>query len=771
MFNAVAELAPDQREGVLRRLCAGQPELEAEVRSLLIAHEGVPAFMATATGAAAPPPPQLDTPILPGYRLIGRLGAGGMGEVYSATRAVAGTEQPVAIKLVRHGRLRPDVLARFERERRILAGLDHPGICRLLDAGVTEDGRPYLVMPIIEGAESVRVYCDRRRLSVDARVALFVQVCRAVQHAHQRLVVHADLKPQNLLVTAAGVPMVLDFGIARLLRPEPEPAEATRLAGDEPRPMTPAYASPEQLRGQAPDTASDVFSLGLVLYELLSGQAAFDLPAQASTERRLTRIGQGAPNASTRCADLARVLGQRPSRLRTELRGDLDNILDKALQVEPDGRYGSAAALADDLDRWRQRLPVQAHAPGAWYQMRKFASRHRVGVSVAAAGLVALVTFAVVVSGLAVQIARQAQQLRVERDRAETVVSFMSELFNATNPMATQGGAPTAEAMLERGLRLVDDLGQEEQRATLTVIGGAYAGLGQFESARQVLDRALALPPPPTASLAQASLVREHAALEYRLDHLQIADAAAGEALALARQVLDDDDPRLAPFMNTLGITAMDLERSAEAETLLTRAVALRREAGVANEEVADALRALADLLHTQKRYDEAAQRYEESIATYTRATGPDGPMIAIVLNNYAAMRRRQDRIEDALAGYERARQIAEKGFGENHPFLGVANNNIGRMYLRLERPDEALVAYRRGIAINRAALPPQHPTLARSLGGWAEAQIRLGHADRARPALREAIDIFEQSGRGDTQEARDYRDLLDAAVTGAEAG
>lgn len=769
VFNAVVDEPPARRGVLLDSLCAGNPLLRTEVDSLLAAHDADPDFLKSAPFAHETldaTPVDLEGSVIGAYRLVHRIAGGGMGDVYLAQRNVGGVDQTVAFKVVQRAAMSRAVLQRFLRERRILASLDHPHICRLLDAGVTEDGRPYLVMPYLEAALPITRFCDDHQLHVQQRVALFARVCQALNYAHQHLVVHADLKPDNILVTPQGEPMLLDFGISRLLSPTRDDVATTLLSGVRSRPLTPEFASPEQLRGESPTTASDIYSLGVVLFELLCGERPYEVDPQ-HTERALQQIALGSARPSARAANGATRRGTTANGLRRSLRGDLDNISSRAMHAEPTRRYGSAAALADDLERWSLGLPVSAHAPTAGYQLRKFVGRHRLAVAATSAALAGLMAFAITMTVLADRISRQAIALRQERDRAEVVVRFMTDLFNTTNPMLPEGGAPSAQQMLDRGIRQSASLAPEERITTLTVIGGAYIGLGQYEDARRALTEALSLQATDAHTLERAAMLRELATLEYRLDHLEKGDALAQQALAIAGALLSGDDLRLAPYLNAAGMTAMDSGRTEEAEQLLGRAIALRRARPgfEANQEYADSLRALGDVLHTVERFEEAEARYTEAVEVYERAAGPEFAMIAITLNNHSAMLRKQDRVEDALAGYRRARAIAAPSFGEQHPFVGVVTNNIARLCLRLDRVEEARRAFEQALATNRTAYPPGHPTLARSLDGLGESLFRLGQFATAVAPLREALAMFEESGRADTAEALETRLQLTQAL------
>lgn len=368
LFGELRDCEDAEREARLAELRRDDPARCAELESLLAAAARAGAFLDT------PPTPPGDGDLagqrVGVYRLIRELGRGGMGAVYLAERDDGQYRQQVAVKLIRPDLNAPDLVERFRAERQILADLRHPHIATLLDGGSREDGRLYLVLEYVAG-EPIDVHCRSRSLSLEQRLALFTRVCEAVQHAHEQGVIHRDLKPANILVTAGGEPRLLDFGVARLLSPDP----GQSLTGDNPAPMTPAYAAPEQLRGTMVTPATDVYALGLILFELLTGK-----PPHASPLARLEPAA-GAPRPSHAVA---------PS-LRRRLRGDLDSIVARALDPEPTARYATVAALLEDLDRQRRQLPVRARGDGPVYRLGKFLGRHRLhGGLVALAGLVLL---------------------------------------------------------------------------------------------------------------------------------------------------------------------------------------------------------------------------------------------------------------------------------------------------------------------------------------------------------------------------------------------
>ncbi len=468
-----------ERSSFLDRACDGDAELRREVESLLSAHDQAgSAFLKTAAvGMKGPSTSSREGLLIGAYQIIKGLGHGGMGEVYRAARADGQYTKEVAIKLVRRGSDSRFVLERFLTERQILASLDHPNIARLLDGGSTDDGVPYLVMELIEGTP-LDEHCDNNRLNITARLKLFVEVCSAVQYAHQRLVIHRDIKPGNILVTKEGVPKLLDFGIAKIL----DPTDGSKTTLD--RPLTPEYASPEQIRGEPITTESDVYSLGVVLYQLLTGQSPY--PRKTSTAHELARAicetDPGRPSAvvikqpDTRSGQTQSVgslsgIGDpregSPSRLRRRLAGDLDNIVLKALRKEPQLRYSSVEQFALDIRAHLEGRPVAA-TKGSWsYRARKFVIRNKVGVAATAA-----VALAIAVGvGLTVREARiarhQAEIASIQRARAEKRFddvrklsdSLIFEIHDAIQSLP--GATPARKLLLDRALDYLDSVSKD----------------------------------------------------------------------------------------------------------------------------------------------------------------------------------------------------------------------------------------------------------------------------------------------------------------------
>jgi eukaryotic-like serine/threonine-protein kinase len=491
LFAEFSELSVEQRMLPLARLLEESPELAEELISLLAAYDDSDGYLDQLDALAATEmlhaDERLAVPDRAGpFRLVREIGRGGLGVVYLGERVEGGFEQKVAIKLIKRGMDSEQILHRFQHERRILASLEHPYIARLIDGGLMDDGRPWFAMEYIEGM-SISDWCDKQRLSIDERLRLFEQVCRTVQFAHARLVVHRDLKPANILVAVDGTVKLLDFGIAKLIGESASETTALTVIGM--RAMTPEYAAPEQVRGEAVSVATDVYALGLILYELLAGCRPYQEQTGSLEQlnRAICETRPSLPSAAVSGMDAERVAEVRrsgPRLLRRRLRGDLDTIVLKAMAKEPERRYGSAEALAADIGRYLDGFPVKASRETLLYRAGKFASRHRVGVIAATAVILAMT------AGLASSL-WQSQLARDQAMRAETTKNFLVSAFNRVNVNFLPDGAnySLADFIIAIEARLDTELaGAPESRAELRpALGMALHELGRLREARDVL--------------------------------------------------------------------------------------------------------------------------------------------------------------------------------------------------------------------------------------------------------------------------------------------
>ena len=715
---------PTERRAFLRDACAEDPALYQEAAAMLaeadkaaeVLGESAAPFAATLLAAEAEPPGIPAGMRVGPYRIEGEAGRGGMGVVYLARRADGAFEKTVALKLVKRGMDTDEVLARFRRERQVLASLEHPGIARLLDGGAAPDGRPYLAMEYVEG-EPITAYAERRGLGVEARLALFGRACEAVQHAHRRLVVHRDLKPSNILVAEGedGAPEVklLDFGIARLLEAAPDEA----LTRTTLRRLTPAYAAPEQVRGGAITTATDVYALGVVLYELLAGQRP---PRSPKPPSAVAPVGRS-----------------------RSLRGDLDTICLKALREEPEARYPSVEALLDDLHRHREGLPIQARRATAGYRVRKFVGRHR--VAVIGTGVVVLALSAAFVGLAAAQ-----QNAARERDRAEEVAAFLTDLLQRPNPLVSRGDTVTVREVLDEGAaRIERELAdQPELRADLmAVMASAYLGLGHHAEAERLLRGALA---------ERRRLFGDgHESVEHTLSPLAWALYAQGryaeaepllrEALALRQRRRDPE--AVASVMNGLGRVLWKLGRPAEAERMLRDALDTSRRPGVDPQTATVTLTNLGHILREQGRAEEAEAVYRDALARRRAHWGEEHPEVAGAVVNLALALQSQGTLGEAERLFREGLEMRRRTQGPAHADVGIDLSQLAGVLLEQGQVGEAEAMYRESIGIQRRALDAgQDPTyLSETLHALALLLVATERRAEAAALLEEAVALRQQ--------------------------
>jgi len=740
LFELVVDLEPSARAEVLARECRDDEALRASVERLLAADARTGAVL-DGRGAiiddlseALPADTRREGDVIGPFRLGPLLGHGGMGDVYLASRIDEHFEQRVALKLVRPELASPAIVARFLRERQILAGLEHDGVARLLDGGVSADGEPYFAMEYVDGLSLVD-YCDRHGLDVAARLRLWLTVADVVQFAHRHLVVHRDLKPSNILVTNDGRVKLLDFGIARVLGPPSASDDAATLAHFGWRPLTPEYAAPEQVVGGAITTATDVYGLGAVLYELLAGQRPFSIARDVHGEvERIVCTTE--PVAPSRCA---------PSVRARALRGDLDTIVAKALAKAPGDRYPTAQAMADDVGRYLAGAPIRARRATFRYRARKFIARHRVSVAASALVLVAIVAGA----GVATWQARRANR---EAARAAGMRDFLLGIFESSNPDVTRRADVTARELLDRSVATLDARLSGDARLRvdlLLMVGDIYRRLGDFERSVPVLTRAVTelrarvpIEPLPlaTALSSLGSSLREQSALDraepLQREALQLAEAAAGPVSpAVARAATD-----LAVTMNARG----NLD---ESEQLHRRALAIDRAVyGPEHAEVATDLDNLGVTQWRAGRLDEADATLTQALAMRRRLYDARHPDVVTTLGNLAVLRSEQGRFDEAIALQREVLDIRVQTYGPTHPDVALSWSNMAAAAVNAGRLEEGQQYHQRALEVRRTVLGPDHPDLAINLNGLAIVAYRRGAFDVAVPAMREAVELWRRT-------------------------
>jgi len=808
VFAAVLERPTVERPEALDEVCAGDAELQREVRQLLAADERIGTFLELPAGELLGlVPPGGDEGRVGPYRLQRRIGSGGMGTVYLARRDDDQYERLVAVKVLRWGLDTPEARLQFLAERQILARLEHPNIARLYDGGTTAKGRPYLVMELVEGLP-VDQYCDRHRLDVGQRLQLFRRICAAVQYAHQNLLVHRDLKPGNILVTADGEPKLLDFGIAKRLEPG---AGGGDDRGD--RIMTPLYASPEQVRGKAITTASDVYSLGVLLYELLAGRLPYRLANGLDRVVAAAIAGQEPePPSETRLPEsVAATRGTTPQGLARQLRGDLDQILLRALRKDPQGRYASAALLSQDLANHLAHRPVMARPHGPFYVAGRLVRRNRTA-AMATALLVLLG------AGFLVSFIIEQERLTQERNKARHALSFLVDTFKQADPYAS-GGRLTQEEVLDEGAgRAARELTSQPdlQAEVMDSIGEVALGLGHYDRAEPLLERALELRRRTfgAESLPVAVSLEHLGLLKRQRSQLPAAEALLRQALALESRRLGERDLAVAKVLNELGDVVAGQVRYADAEKLHWEALSIahEREGQVGSVVAASILglgrrkrdlsdlgsaerlyrqgldverralgsqapqlyrdqEMLAEILTDAGKYQDAEALLRQSLAVQQHILGREHPDVILTLNALGLAVQRLGRFGEAEVLYREALQIARRQFGPTHWQVADILNNLGSVLVGLNQPApirKGIPFYEEALAIRRQNLGERNPGVAEMYLVLAEAHRYLHEPDKALPLARQSLGILEQTEGPDHLHAayalreigRDYADL-----------
>lgn len=682
------------------------------------------------------------------YRLLHPLGEGGMASVWLAARADWPEERRVALKLPHAVWRRAALVERFARERAILAALEHPNIARLYDAGTTAQGQPYLALEYVEG-QPIDHFCrgddGAARLDVAARVRLFLQVARAVAYAHGKLVLHRDLKPANILVAPDGSVRLLDFGIAKLLADgEARETHLTQIAG---RAMSPAYASPEQIHGEPLSVTSDIYSLGVVLYELLTGTRPYEV----------RRTARGHVERATAFDDAARPSDRAAPPDQRALRGDLDTIVLKALKQAPAQRYQTAFALIDDLERALDGRPVSARPDTLRYRAATFVRRHRLGV---AAGALLFATLIAGTVGTTVGMLRARHAEAAARTEAATAArysQFLVDMFETAEPGGTKGQELTARDVLERGARRVrTELADEPllQARLLATIGWVNTRQGSLNEAQPLLDDAVTLArnagAPGQADLARALIRRGENGR--KLNHAEAAEADDREALAILERLHGPDDVRLSPALTELGLV-LRTSNPDQALHAYRRSHALLVAAhGESHGDAAVLLGNIGSMHRRARRYQDAKEAYEQAFPHIVRHFGERDPHVGVFLSNLSAVYRN-------LGDYARAAELAQQALalhqavsGAGHPDVGLDLHALALSNDKRGNPRLALDQIDRALAVFDGRLPAAHPYTLAAASTKAALLIEAGRLHDARMTLDDRV--LGKTGGTDTQRA-----------------
>jgi eukaryotic-like serine/threonine-protein kinase len=743
LLEQALDLTPAERAAWLAGVRARTPDLAREVEALLAIEDELDArgFLATTAAVDLPRPvPSLAGRRIGAYTLERPIGQGGMGTVWLARRSDGRYDGWVAIKLLNLALLDAQGGERFRREGTALASLAHPNIARLSDAGVTDDGQPFLVLEYVEGRE-IDAYCDDERLSPERRIALFLQVIGAVAHAHANLIVHRDLKPSNILVTPDGTVKLLDFGIAKLVSADASadaPSTGKGVGG-----RMPESAAPEQVRGEPITTSTDVYAAGVLLYELLAGRHPTCEESRSAAEHFRAIVETEPPRLST-AATGAEVRATSLDRMRRLYAGDLDNIVAKALKKRPEERYASVNELADDLRRYLSHEPVRARPDTLRYRAGKFVRRNRIGVAVGAIAAIALIAAAT-----------RERQLRGRAEReagkAVAVEEFLLSVFGAADPFAPRAARPgdiTARALLDRGARRIDSslTAQPEVRAELReALGRVYGNLGLYDAAAAQLRRSLAdrraLHGARHPDVAQAMDALGVVLVEQgRLDE---ADTLLRGALEQRRKNYGDRSDVTAESVEHLADLLTNRNEFGAAEPLYREALAIRRGLhGDSDTSVATTQLSLAELLVAKGTYDSAAVLYRSALAIRVRALGENHPLTGNAIQGLAKAEEHLGHYDEAERTYRRALAVQRKSVGDAHPSTSGTLNSLGQMLFKMGRHAEAESLLREALALNRRMFGENHETVSGNLGNLALIVRERGDLDEAERLLRQALAI-----------------------------
>jgi len=746
VLDGALDAGPAERLALVAASCGDDEELRREVESLLRFEAESETFIEEPLFGRFSGQPQglaVGQRVGP-YQVVREIGRGGMGAVYLAARADEEFEKQVALKLVGAGTAE-EIVRRFRAERKILARLEHPNIATLLDGGSTDDGRPYFVMELVTGRPIDEVCAG---LPLRVRLELFREVCAAVHFAHQNLVVHRDLKPGNILVTADGIPKLLDFGIAKLLDPEPSDTGLSELGL---RPMTLQYASPEQVKMEVVSTASDVYALGVLLHVLLTGRSPYGAVVEdrqalekAIVEGRTVRASE-----SVEARDEAR-----------RLAGDLDTIVLRAMHPEPGRRYASAEQLAADVQRYLDGLPVLARKDTAGYRISKFVRRHKAGVAAAAAALLLVLGFSVTVTLLLGKAQR-------ERHRAEAVSDLLDELFVGPDPGRSRGHTITAREVLDQGRKQIAGKLKEEpetRAALMETMGRVYLRLGLFDQARELLAESLRVRRETLGAdhLDVASSLQLLALVLRNLDRDKEAEALLEEALAIRRRHSATGTPEYAALLNDLAALHQVKGELRQAEVLYEQALSLKRRLpGTDPEDIALGIHNLAAIRQAQGDLAGAEPLYREALAMRRRILGEPHPDVATSLDNLASLLEDRGKRMEAEQLYRQALAMRRKLFDNGGPKVAQSLNNLAFVLLAQGRPQEAEPFAREALAVDAAVPVEHHPNRPVFLRNLAAVLAAEGKGKEAEPLARESLAIFQRASASSPWRTADAESVL----------
>lgn len=807
IFAQALELEGHERDHYVRKACGENRELLMEVQSLLEAHEKPGSLDQTISGLRMSAisyarDEHMKGEMIGKYRIIRQIGHGGMGSVYLAERADGEFKQNVALKLLRSSLAADEQINRFKSERQILASLSHDHIAGLIDGGVTKYGQPYYVMEYVKG-KTLNEYCDNEKLTLEERLKLFMDICSAVQYAHSKLVVHRDLKPANILVTDDGSVKLLDFGIAKIVADENESPEYIPLTRPGLLPLTPSYASPEQIRNENITTSSDIYQLGLVLYEQLSGVSPYNLKGMspAAVEKMVceteppapwkklnTAGGRGeavVPDPDMICENRSTTIRQ----IQKNLQGDLESIVMKALEKEPGRRYESVEQFSNDIRRYLTGKPVMAHSNSGIYRFRKFLRRKPYESASAAVIILLLAVYVVSITWHSQRTGAALERAEQEAAKSEQTLEFLMGMFEAGNPRESPGDLVTARELLERGLDDANRLANspELQANLFHVIGKVYTGLGRYDTAIETLQKAVKVQKnhPGSDNVETARYLSDLAIAHTRNGNYGLANDLYEEALDILLSEVGDDHPEVANTLAKMGswipvtgiekavelryevlrirekvygdehlltadalVDAGKIERSRanplESIELFGRALQIRSSIlGPGHPETAKCMIFLADinrLYHLDR--DRAEQLYRTALAIQTDYYGEIHSSRLHAITGLASLLVEKGNYGEAGELFAENLELRETIFGENHPSYAEGLGQLAAGYREMGELHKSEHYYERALTLWKELVGNDHPSVSGVMTGYGKTLTDLNKYNKADSLLSKALEI-----------------------------
>ena len=756
LFHSASEMDGPERDEFLKNECQQDNALYLEVCSLFDEEDKLHHLM-----GANKPDINLKSISQSNFadRLIGKtlgeytihsvISSGGMGTVYKARRSDGSFEQEVAIKVILQSLSTAGFIERFRQERQILAKLNHPNIAQLLDGGITDDGLPFLVMEMVTG-KNLAEYVKVSNLSIEQKLQLFLQICEAVKYAHSHLIVHRDLKPGNIFVTDAGQVKLLDFGIAKVFESEDNDLRIQTITYNEKAPFTPEYAAPEQINGQEISTATDVYALGVILYELLTGVRPYNFKSDQITEIQNV-ISNAIPSrpstAIKQSTDVHHNKIQNNQSVK-RIKGDLDNICLKALKKEPLQRYDNVEQMKDDINRHLHGLPVKASGDFLIYRSRKFIQRHRVGVSLISLFLIVITS---VVVFYTTKLKKQTEEAVQEANKAKAVSEFLGSLFEAASPEEARGKTITARDLLSEGAKRIDkELSDtpEIQTAMFGIIGDVYRRISDYEAAEVLLLQALDQSKRLYGETSKEVLIASSNLGELYMQKGQFekSDSLIGIAIKLVKSVSDVDPVAIGELMQIKAELVFEQGDIAAADSFYSISQQIyTKELGSEHQLIADILNARASIARNYKNYKQSEDMYLQALAMRRKLLGNDHPDVAHTLNHLGRLMFKMGRYPEAEKYAREGLALREKIFGEHSPETGASMSNLAHILVKLNRYDEAVNYYRQVMMIMQEVYTEDHPYKAITASNLGIALYQMGKSDEAKVYLKSGYEQLQK--------------------------